>query len=925
MNRLVYFHESKRIEVPLTGAPVSFGRGEDASHRLPCKVASRLHAHVFSREGGWFVEDLGSQNGTILNGKKIEGIVALKAGDKVGIGTITLMFESDAPAPLYKEEEARIARLLYKPEGERPHDALITERITIGRAKDNVFDIDHKVVSSHHCYVEARGKQYVLVDLDSSNGTYVGEQKIKEHVLRNGDVIALGKVVKIYFIDPVAAPAGSPVPQAPAPVPPPARPASGQQPAARPVSGQQPVARPVSGQHPTLPAPKPPAEPPAPVAVGGAAALNIFIGILLLAGLGAAGWFGAEGLKPAPQTKPPAPASMAPLEDVTLSFEGEVDNQGNPAGWSMAAEAPKNATIELTSDAENPADGSRCLRIVRGGNMAEPALISLQHREPTPFPATTSWRLSVMLRGEAASAVCVTAGTQAAGIYTAAATTGVVKLGPAEWTQVRALGLMLLAPAPESRLTLQVSGQFNKLWIDRVVIEAGPVVAEKPGAVSGGEYKLELDASRPGLTRVLLGETQVLTIMPRIIATSTDRDIAEPEFWSCAAVDSRSYTFMAALPSKGVAEAVDISGETRTNSYFADAGLGLKAGMRRGAGDASLALEIVAPLAAENEILVADRAGAMLKVNLAEFHIVPYSTISEVTILPNGPCLSFPRGVVAWFDLARPGKLGVTVRASGMTRSEAALEIYPRSVAEARIFARVLQEAQEFEKLDLFSAALARYQYVADNAPAALSSPLAARARIAEIGRIRDRMRKEVDAAYDAAAAQKTPVKLEAALARAQAFIGNFSADADVKAVQQKIDQLQQWKTTAAPVRPPKELQIAIGIAKGFYEAAVEQHKTGHVLFALLLLDNVIRDYSDTPYYKDAIKLFNEINAPLNDAAKRDAAIDSELKAIDVLCDRNDWNGALERCRALFKRFPDTPRNRDIMVRMHKIEAKFKG
>ena len=64
---------------------------------------------------------------------------------------------------------------------------------TIGRLPDNTLVIDNPAVSSHHACVFRDGDHYVVEDLESTNGTFVNEQRVTRHVLRNGDVLLVGK------------------------------------------------------------------------------------------------------------------------------------------------------------------------------------------------------------------------------------------------------------------------------------------------------------------------------------------------------------------------------------------------------------------------------------------------------------------------------------------------------------------------------------------------------------------------------------------------------------------------------------------------------------------------------------------------------------------------------------------------------------
>ena len=71
---------------------VTIGRSTDNSICLPDKAVSRNHARVSYQEGAWTVEDLGSANGIIFNGERVEKVV-LSSGDIFKIGNFTFRFE----------------------------------------------------------------------------------------------------------------------------------------------------------------------------------------------------------------------------------------------------------------------------------------------------------------------------------------------------------------------------------------------------------------------------------------------------------------------------------------------------------------------------------------------------------------------------------------------------------------------------------------------------------------------------------------------------------------------------------------------------------------------------------------------------------------------------------------------------------------
>jgi len=70
--------------------------------------------------------------------------------------------------------------------------------ITIGRLADNDVVIDDPAVSGHHAKIESLGKRFVLIDLQSKNGSFVNEQLINSHWLKNEDVIIIGDYSLVF-------------------------------------------------------------------------------------------------------------------------------------------------------------------------------------------------------------------------------------------------------------------------------------------------------------------------------------------------------------------------------------------------------------------------------------------------------------------------------------------------------------------------------------------------------------------------------------------------------------------------------------------------------------------------------------------------------------------------------------------------------
>jgi hypothetical protein len=72
---------------------LSVGRSKEADVRIDDRYASSIHARVFSREGRFYVEDMNSTNGTLLNGATLQGEAELIDGDTVQIGDTVFRLE----------------------------------------------------------------------------------------------------------------------------------------------------------------------------------------------------------------------------------------------------------------------------------------------------------------------------------------------------------------------------------------------------------------------------------------------------------------------------------------------------------------------------------------------------------------------------------------------------------------------------------------------------------------------------------------------------------------------------------------------------------------------------------------------------------------------------------------------------------------
>jgi hypothetical protein len=83
----------------ITSAEVILGREEETDIPVRDPEVSRRHARLSWQSGNYFVEDLGSTNGTFLNGALIASPQPLRSGDTIGMGQTLLVFRTEAEPP----------------------------------------------------------------------------------------------------------------------------------------------------------------------------------------------------------------------------------------------------------------------------------------------------------------------------------------------------------------------------------------------------------------------------------------------------------------------------------------------------------------------------------------------------------------------------------------------------------------------------------------------------------------------------------------------------------------------------------------------------------------------------------------------------------------------------------------------------------
>ena len=105
-----------------------------------------------------------------------------------------LVDQNDCPAKLYLTKDGKTLKEI----------VLEDARMMIGRSEHNDLSINSKFISRHHALFVKQGPATFLMDLNSTNGTYVNSRRVSNQVLINNDIISIGNH-GLKFVDPNAA------------------------------------------------------------------------------------------------------------------------------------------------------------------------------------------------------------------------------------------------------------------------------------------------------------------------------------------------------------------------------------------------------------------------------------------------------------------------------------------------------------------------------------------------------------------------------------------------------------------------------------------------------------------------------------------------------------------------------------------------
>ncbi len=226
---------------------LTIGRSEGNDLILAEGGVSRKHARFFVDGAAVKVEDVGSANGTWVDGGKIEGPTELSSASQVVIGDYEVLLKAgvqkaasgprparpgarpskEPTSPRGQQLKPRSTRVMPVVKGERPAGAALVKRqapqrsagpqlrglsgpvtgktfplkgtVVVGRVAGVELQVDDDSVSRKHAELVVEGREVTLRDLGSANGTTVNGAPIGEDtILSAGDIIQFG-VVELMF------------------------------------------------------------------------------------------------------------------------------------------------------------------------------------------------------------------------------------------------------------------------------------------------------------------------------------------------------------------------------------------------------------------------------------------------------------------------------------------------------------------------------------------------------------------------------------------------------------------------------------------------------------------------------------------------------------------------------------------------------
>jgi hypothetical protein len=191
--------------VPLIRDTVlTLGSDPECAVSLESSRVAPLHCRFRYEDGDWICQQMDPSRPVLVNDLRTAELVLTK-GDAVDVGGFRLRFAriADSSDRVTTTSLPPLSLTLQAgPSVPDPHcHALPPERILIGHCDTALWQLGDPLISRHHCRIEPHGEDWTVVDLQSTNGTFVNGRRVtKARALHHRDVIAIGRFeVRVNF------------------------------------------------------------------------------------------------------------------------------------------------------------------------------------------------------------------------------------------------------------------------------------------------------------------------------------------------------------------------------------------------------------------------------------------------------------------------------------------------------------------------------------------------------------------------------------------------------------------------------------------------------------------------------------------------------------------------------------------------------
>jgi len=199
---------------------------EDADLILSDPLVSRWHCRIFREKTRYYLEDLGSTNGTLVNKRKIQR-AELNHLDEIELGQTLIVYSErgEKQEQLAEDLSAELGALRDETRAKKPAEEqrmpwgrefyleimsskdkarsfpIIQPLLILGRGEEANLKLEDEEASRKHAMIEILSRDNVFItDLASANGTFLNGVRIRSTRLKHNDILRLGQTVLKFII-----------------------------------------------------------------------------------------------------------------------------------------------------------------------------------------------------------------------------------------------------------------------------------------------------------------------------------------------------------------------------------------------------------------------------------------------------------------------------------------------------------------------------------------------------------------------------------------------------------------------------------------------------------------------------------------------------------------------------------------------------